>query len=315
MKEAPHELPEPHVLDFDWRYTDETVRSLLRLVRPSDSVLAIGAPSLARYLESLGRDVLLVDRQPFHAVRNHVQIEPGIIKPDFEKRTIAILDPPWYPEEARIWIAWSAHGLVPNGEILVSLWPDITRPTAAREFDELRAWASEWAEFEVLNIVPRYVMPPFEFAAVEASENLALPSPRFGRLVSLRLKRLPSLLGYPADRETWVRFVLNDYQLALRLRGDHSLPDEMNRHPLGKDWTWPYVSRRAPKRDLISLWTSRNEVALIKDPFKALQQLRLAFHSSDSASFCEKLGPFRQLKNFGIPRPPYQRLLEWQHQQ
>src|SRR5438034_886033 len=92
----PQALPEPHILDYDWRYTRETVMSLSALVRPSDDVLTVGAPSLARHLECCGYDVLLVDRQPFHAVRNHKQIEPGLNKPDFEKRTIAIVDPPWY---------------------------------------------------------------------------------------------------------------------------------------------------------------------------------------------------------------------------
>lgn len=92
--DVPQALPEPHILDYDWRYTRETVMSLSALVRPSDDVLTVGVPSLARHLESCGYDVLLVDRQPFHAVRNHKQIEPGLDRPDFEKRVIAIVDPP-----------------------------------------------------------------------------------------------------------------------------------------------------------------------------------------------------------------------------
>ena len=45
-------LPEPHILDYDWRYTAQTVLDLSALVRPSDTVLAVGTPSLARHLEA-----------------------------------------------------------------------------------------------------------------------------------------------------------------------------------------------------------------------------------------------------------------------
>jgi hypothetical protein len=118
MKPDPSQaLPEPHILDCDWRYTPETILSLSALVRPSDSVLTVGAPSLARHIESSGHDVLLVDRHPFHAARNHQRVEPGATKPNFEKLTIAVIDPPWYPIDAKRWIAWTANGIGPKGKI------------------------------------------------------------------------------------------------------------------------------------------------------------------------------------------------------
>jgi hypothetical protein len=52
-------LPEPHILDYDWRFSRETVSSLSTPVRQSDAVLTVGTPSLARYLESFGYDVIL----------------------------------------------------------------------------------------------------------------------------------------------------------------------------------------------------------------------------------------------------------------
>jgi hypothetical protein len=309
-------LPEPHILDCDWRYTAETILDLSALMRPIDNVLAVGAPSLARHLESCGRDVLLVDRQPFHAVRNHHQVEPGIAKPDFEKRAIAIIDPPWYPIEAKRWIAWAAHGTEPKGKMFVSLWPETTRPTAGKEFDEIESWASEWADFEVLDIVPRYDTPEFENAAIRsggiASKGL---SPGYGRLVCILPRSLPALIDYRCPRNTWIRFVVNDYQLAVCLKENGTLRSPVSQHPLAMNWTWPYVSKRAPQRDLINLWSSHNEVAILKDPELAVEALRKALKASEPGAFSDDLGLYSQLQDWDIPRPPYRRLLEWQHQQ
>jgi len=314
--DASQALPEPHILDYDWRYSPETISDLSELVRRSSRVLTLGTPSLARHLESCGHDVLLVDRQPFHAVRNHLQMEPGATEPNFEKRNIAVVDPPWYPIDAKLWIAWTAHGIEPPGKILVSLWPDTTRPTAAKEFEELRSWVSEWAEFEVLDIVPRYSTPPFESAALSASESPSTRlSPGYGRLVSIRARTLPSLLDYPESRNTWIRFVVDDYQLAVCLKGDRSLPGPVTQHPLAKNWIWPYVSKRAPQQDRINLWSSRNEVALLRDPHLAAETLQRALKTSDPEEFNSQLGEYSQLRDLSIPRPPYRRLLEWQHKQ
>jgi len=309
-------LPEPHILDYDWRYTPETVMILSGLVRYSESVLAVGTPSLARYLESIGHQVLLVDRQPIHAVRNHRQIEPGSSPPDFGKSTIAIIDPPWYLTDAKVWIAWTAHGIEPRGQMLVSLWPDTTRPTAAKEFEELKSWVSQWAEFEILDVVPQYDAPLFEEAALKASESPSMGlSPRYGRLVSVRPRTLPVPLGHSELRSTWIRFVVDDYQLAICLKENKTLTCPVVQHPRAKHWMWPYVSKRARERDLINLWSSRNEVALLRDPELAVETLRRALKADDPAGFRDQLGSYSDLQELSIPRPPYRRLLEWQHQQ
>jgi hypothetical protein len=187
-------LPEPHLLDYDWRYTAQTVLDLSALVRPSDTVLAVGAPSLARHLERLGRDVILVDRQPLRAVRNHLQIEVGTTRPNFPRRSFAIVDPPWYPADAKLWIAWTAHSVTPSGRILVSLWPDITRPAAANEFAGLISWIREWADMESVDIVPRYETPPFERAAALCYSHSNTLSPGYGRLSLARALRKGNIL-------------------------------------------------------------------------------------------------------------------------
>jgi len=309
-------LPEPHILDYDWRYTAQTVLDLSALVRPSDTVLAVGTPSLARHLEALGRDVTLVDRQPFQAVRNHLQIEAGIPKPNFQRRSFAIVDPPWYPADAKLWIAWTAHRVMPRERILVSLWPDITRPAAANEFEDVTSWIREWADIESVDIVPRYEIPLFERAALCACESQSNAlSPGYARLLCLRARHLPSILEHCDPQKTWVRFVVNDYQLAVCLNENSTGQTPVSQHPLAKGWVWPYVSKRAPQQDQINLWSSRNEVAILRHPHLAAEALRKAFKAADPETFKVQLGPYIKLRELYVPHPPYRRLLEWRHLQ
>jgi hypothetical protein len=309
-------LPEPHILDYDWRYTAATVIELGELVRPSDSVLAVGAPSIARHLENLGRDVVLVDRQPIHAVRNHLQVEPGFARSSLPTRSLAIVDPPWYPADARRWIAWAAQSVALHERILVSLWPDSTRPNAAREFNELNSWIGEWADIEIVPIIPRYESPPFERAALHASEERSLAlSPGYGRLLNLRSRHIPPIVEDREPRKTWIRFVVDDYQLAVCLSGEVTTQAAVDKHPLAKGWIWPYVSKRAPRRDEINLWSSRNEVAIVRDPHLLADTLRRAFKARGAEGFDAQLGAYTKLSELDIPRPPYRRSLEWRHQQ
>jgi hypothetical protein len=74
------------------------------------------------------------------------------------------------------------------------------------------------------------------------------------------------------------------------------------------------LCQRAPQRDLINLWSSHNEVAL-KNSHLAVEALRKALKASDPEAFRDQLGLYSQLRDWDIPRPPYRRLLEWQHLQ
>jgi hypothetical protein len=113
------------------------VASLCELLPSAGSILAVGAPSIARHLESLGRTVVLVDRQPFQGVKKHHAIEPGSDGVVIERCEAAIVDPPWYPEHLRRWAAWAARIVGPDKDILVSVWPLGMRPGDAEEIRDL----------------------------------------------------------------------------------------------------------------------------------------------------------------------------------
>lgn len=308
--------PDPHPLDFDWRFTSATVEEIRALLSNNVSTIAVGAPSIARRLEQIGQDVLLIDRQPFQGVSNHIKAEIGGVLPSVGPFAQAVVDPPWYPNELHDWVAWTANLLGEAGVIFVLIWPDDVRPQGRSEALNFVRWAKDWADVEPLPTVPLYQEPPFEHRAAKFSSVPVLSvSPRQGRLLRLTIKRVPELgvQGSESSKEKWVRFVLNDYQLALKLDAEGDAPLPLSVHPEAVGWHWPYVSRRAPKRNLIGLWSSNNEVALTQSPVELLEALRTAFTQTSAKGFEESLGKFAVLNQWSIPRPPYKRSIEWQH--
>jgi hypothetical protein len=308
--------PEPHPLDYDWRFTHDTVQLLAKLAPQQGETLILGAPSVARFLEASGRQVILVDRQPLQGVTKHLARDAATFALSPSVFAGAIVDPPWYPNRWRLWTAWVARSVGIDRDIFVSIWPADTRPSAASEIDSINQWLLNWSEIESLPFPVRYDTPIFERAAISASEdkNLAI-SPGVGSLLRVRVKRLPPAEGPIEQDPTWLRFIINDYQLALRREPTFGKIPSIHRLRKAHDWTWPFVSERAPERQLISLWSSRNEVAGVSSSSALVASIRTAIKSTTVEQFEKALIKFPSLLDWQIPRPPYRRVLEWSHPQ
>jgi hypothetical protein len=307
---------EPHPLDSDWRFSQATIQRLLTIIPKSDPLLLIGTPSLARALEGSHRKVLLVDRQPVQGVSNHLAVEAGTVVLPRLEFSGAVIDPPWYPAAWRKWTAWAASAVGAGCEVTVSIWPEDTRPSAAIELSLLRDWLSQWADFEKLDFESRYDTPQFERIAhsVETPQSMGF-SPRHGSLFRFRKRKEAPQEFFPLEKHRWLRFLLNDYQLALRL-GDSTDPGPGLHQVEGSNgWIWPFVSNRAPGRSSIDLWSSRNEVAKVHDPIMLAQVIKAALKSETKQRFDNALIHFPELLEWQIPRPPYERVAQWEHRQ
>lgn len=308
-------LPEPHPLDYDWRFTAETTQCVCELLPKRGRVLAVGAPSIARRIETSGGLVTLIDRQPLQGVRDHRVIEVGTDGLTAELCSAAFVDPPWYSMTLLRWTAWAAKFTALDGILIVSLWPDEVRPNGAEEADHVMKWMAGWSDVEIIPSIPRYERPIFELAALRASTSGFLASsPGEGRLLRLRVRRRPGIPDRSRPDDLWLRYVLDDYQLALRLDGAKGTP-VIRQHPAAAGWIWPYVSNRAPGREMINLWSSHNEVAIVGNPNKFAGALRRAVNTPTARSFEAELRDQACLLTWDIPRPPYRRLLEWHHVQ
>lgn len=301
--------PDPHPLDFDWRFSEECVADLVQLLHGRERVLAVGAPSIARFLQSQGRDVVLIDRQPLQGVKNHLRVEVGADIKTKIAAEFALLDPPWYPEDTLRWVTWTANTIGKGGTIILSVWPDHTRPNASVQKQFLAKQFAEWANVEILETRTSYEIPSFELTSSRVSTNELATSPRSGDLWRITVGSLPQVpQGEPTRR--WFRFTINNYQLAIADDSGHAA-EELTGVTGADGWLWPYVSRRARNRDQIDVWSSANEVASTNSSRQLVETLRKAIRAVSVKDFSEAMTSFPELMTWKIPRPPYWRIHEW----
>lgn len=306
--------PSPHPLDFDWRYDDATARTLAGLLRNSGSILALGAPSVARLLDQDGIAVTLVDRQPLQNVRRHMVCAVEEFETSIRFDT-AIMDPPWYPGHLLAWSKIAAISVGVGGAVLASVWPEDTRPGAAADLASALGAISDWATIERNVGVLRYAEPLFEIVARSPNGDDPMSrSPLRGELVKLTVNRLPEPDRVGSPQVFWQRFTVDDYQLAVRI-SEASGPAGVRRLPNADGWRWPFVSARAPEMRKVSIWSSEGEVGIVGDPARTVEVLRSAFASRDEAFFDLALAEMPELLGWRIPRPPYRRSIEWLHRQ
>lgn len=306
--------PQPHPLDYDWRYDEVTTRSLLAIVRNLQPVLALGAPTVARRLEEIGCEVLLVDRQPAQGVRNHVicAVEQYQPKAAFG---CAIVDPPWYSRQLEDWARIAGRAVRKGGTVLLSVWPADVRPDGAAELTGLFDRLAEWATIHRNVATLSYVEPAFETVARDTGRDRSFSrSPLRGELVRLDVQSVPPPLPCASPGPLWHRFILNECQLAVRLDPPSSFSG-IRPVPNAEGWRWPYVSARAPGISDISIWSSYGEVGDVGDAKAVIDTLRAAFACTDAASFDQALAGLPALLTWRLPRPPYWRSFEWQHRQ
>lgn len=266
-------IVESHPLDFDWRYSQKTVSELCDKLQGVDKILCVGSPSIARELERRCKPYLLIDRQPKQFVSSFINISIGDEVAIPEEITTAIIDPPWYPEDLEFWTTWTANLLPVGSRIYVSIWPEDTRPRARDELLEILGAFSNWATV-VRNLYDlRYDRPIFEVCAARNYSSAPPQSPLRGELIELLILKKPRIKKPNKNKYLWSRYVSGEYQLAVRSRKTDSLFIEVSPLFNSQNWIWASVSRRTYDRNLIDVWSSRNEVATVSNPFLLIELL------------------------------------------
>lgn len=286
------ERPLPHPLEFYWAYDAGSLDMLLarlgEVTAPGDYVAYLGAPNaFVKGLTRLAdRHNVLLDRSVLRTRAMRERSAGGEVRqidllasrlPALSARA-AIMDPPWYPELMRGFL-WSAASLIVVGGIVLASVPPVgTRATASVEVDDLLAWA-DTGGFEVIERQPgvlRYVSSPFELASHRAAGIGGVPLDwRCGDLVVLRLMRA---FEHPRPRvmvneDAWLPFVVDEVPIWVRDRDGDAGPIEGRlMAPLVVDDVLQSVSRRAPIRAQVDVWSSLNRVWSSSHP-TALQAL------------------------------------------
>ena len=267
------QLVMPHPLDFDWRFTGDTVgliwQTIRELAHPQTDVALLGAPSLAAAVEPWKelRSVTLHERNPNH----HRSLAEGItfaccdvlrdhIQP--ASNGVVVADPPWYKAET-IGFLWTASTLSrTGGHVLLSLPPVATRPGINEERERITAAAAGFGlEFLYLSDgVLRYYTPFFETNAMQAAGAPVTNDWRLGDLAVF--KRTEGECGprpVMDTDQTWMERSLGLTRFKLQQTTSTRFASPVLRSVVPGD-VLPSVSRRDPRRNDATVWTSGNRI-------------------------------------------------------
>jgi hypothetical protein len=315
--------PDPHPLDFDWRFDKATIGALAQRI-PKGRSLLMGCPSLAEALAEEGREVSLVDWQPLTGLSdriNHVQADlrfDSLGDKNAEFDTV-VMDSPWYLDYLNPWITQARRHIRPGGLILFSLWPSDTRPLASLEADDVLHSLESFGSFRLDRGALGYVTPKFELETASAGGHSLRGNWRRGDLVTVKVglpQSSAKCVEHPIyARIFWQRYVFDSLQIAVRL-SNKSGSDEPALISITKGNVLPDVSRRLEIRPAIDLWTSGNVAFSVRGSFHFVEALdrtvnRRLVGMSKMASRAHQL----LLDANVLGRGPYETQYSWMHRE
>jgi hypothetical protein len=287
MSEPSDDLPEPHPIDFDWRFTAATISDLGQRISSSggESVAVLGAPTLYKFLIDSGTDAWLFDKNPHIVAHLRATGYDSLTECDILKFSAghprfhwAVADPPWYIEHYEAFLTAGRKLLLPEGKLLLSVLPRLTRPAASMDRFHILEMATRLG-FDLIEVNPaalHYVSPPFEIEALRA-EGLSITDWRTGDLFSF-LTRSYKLHTDKPNRseagEAWQSVQLGKTTVKIK-REQLTEAEKFDYQPASASGSIRLrsVSRRSPARSRINLWTSRNVALRISKPVMVAEAL------------------------------------------
>ncbi len=274
---AEDDLPAPHPLDYDWRFTEAT--KVLLLERMSihlpfqGSITLLGVPTLFAKLRYSFPDstVTLADSSSESIfVLSEKCGSEGLFFCDLLKdplpqikADVVIADPPWYPEHFEAFI-WAASQILCIGGHLLLCGPNSgTRPGAEAEWRQIQDYAhSVGFELSSFEDSLRYETPPFEQNALYAAGHPPISTDwRSGRLATFVLRSVP-VAERPVKHSGLSKWTDHRIQ-GVRWRIRHKESAEVaapQLRPLVEGDILNSVSRRDSRRSQIDVWTSGNRI-------------------------------------------------------
>ena len=276
------EAPEAHPLNFDWYFHESTLQELVPMLSKFRSVLCLGCPTVFAALQQHqngGLSALVDINEPLlDFLRLRIRRPETLIMGDLRKPLpreltgrfeAVVVDPPWYTPFYFSWLQRAAEA-VRKGEVFLSLFPRLLRPTAAQERTRIvKATRKAGADVKVHRDVLLYDTPPFETAALGRS-GISLHHPwKKADLLQIRIERplmLPQCrviqepeidyLTYQIDRRIVKlrKAALDDPSTAVCLQSPYEDGSTILKS----------VSRRDRERTSIHLWFSNGRVYRVK---------------------------------------------------
>lgn len=283
MHEYKTQLPLPHPLDFEWRFSDTASEYLLNkceeLTGSIDNLIMLGTPSLLRY--SNERRKL---NYKTYFMGDYTAVTAGLEKfcieninrcnVFYEPQTIivgshVILDPPWYDEFIRAFMWTAKQSCTLGGYLLVSLPAIGTRPGVIIEWQEIIKWANDLGLVLIgkEDCVLTYSTPFFELNALHAEGIYNVPPTwRKGNLfIFMNMDKCGIEKPIFGKGIKWVEATIGRVRFKVKTDNSPEFTDPSLETIIDGD-VLPSVSRKDERRDQAVVWTSGNRIYQSKGP-------------------------------------------------
>jgi hypothetical protein len=286
------ELIENNPILASWYFTRYTCNILGRLRSWTDKKIAfLGTPRLYEWfqMEDYGAQRVLLDLDTVIVTalsREQANNKDIVLKYDVKEKLpddllghfdYVFFDPPWYFETYDLWIRRSIE-LAPKGEVIFSLFPELTRPTASRERRILSDDLSlSLHKISLLTNFLEYETPTFEREQLKAAGFIDLHAWRLGDLV-IAEPRAP-LLGTNRvvvnnPSEEWNEVDLGKVRIFINLSHHETEPADQLLSLVSDSPLLPSPSKRTREYQKANVVSSRGHGLRTSDPKRLLKILQ-----------------------------------------
>lgn len=297
-------LPPPHPLDYEWRFDPTTRRQLasriLATIGCRGHTLLLGCPTIAHELlrSTETPRITLVDSNPAlprltdatSYIRYETDLRVGLPEQIGPSADLCVADPPFYLEQIEAFIEAASQGVRAGGDVLLTLPPPATRPSAASDVRRAMEIAGR-CHLHLRTHEPgaiTYLRPRFEREAHRALGLHGIPDDwRIADLFVFERDERPSVHRRTTTRLTprWSEVTIDQTRIRVRLDSGSDeggvCPGEDLLQYIVPGGVLDSVSSRDPRRHLANVWTDGNVVWRTPRPFLLLAILRAVAHDGD----------------------------------
>lgn len=285
-------FPEPHPVDFEWRFNEETALSVAKYVSGiGGRVACLGTPTVYRHLAAQGADSVLVDRNPFLPRYLSESSSNRVVTADLRFRAstcgigkfdVIVLDAPWYLEYVKTWLLRALELANKGATIILTLFPELIHPSGRQERANLVRLLKCLGSSSNFTTGAVYETPLFETETLRALGLPPLPRWRTAELVVVRLSfPIPMFQVTPPKEDRWIRFLLGTQVVALRESGAVRRPLSIRPPYANGSFVLLSVSAGDPVRGHINLWSSRNRCMQVSG-LETVREFLSALESGES---------------------------------